>query len=147
MPSHAALVERFRRFPAAIRAAIEATPADAVHRHDVRTVPVQSQRPRTRIVLLGDAAHAFPPSLARGAGEAIVDGLTFAELLHELGPAGAPTAFATARAAAVNALHAEGCRLDGIFGWGSLVRVTMREQMMKRVVGRKTAERVAAELR
>jgi 2-polyprenyl-6-methoxyphenol hydroxylase-like FAD-dependent oxidoreductase len=147
MPTNAELIERFRRFPASIRGAIESTPADAVHRHDVRVVPVQTHRSGTRIGLVGDAAHAFPPSFARGAGEALVDGLTFGELLAEHGPADAAAAFDVARSAAVRAVHAEGQRLDGIFGWRSPVRVRMREQIMKRVLSRKTPQRIAAELR
>ncbi len=48
-------------------------------------VPVQEvQTPSShqrRVVLIGDAAHAFPPLLAQGAAMAIEDAVTLAELI------------------------------------------------------------------
>lgn len=50
----------------------------------VREVETPSYR-RGRILLMGDAAHAFPPQLAQGAAMAIEDAVALSELLGEFG--------------------------------------------------------------
>jgi 2-polyprenyl-6-methoxyphenol hydroxylase-like FAD-dependent oxidoreductase len=85
-----AVRERFEDWHPPIRACIDATPADAVLRHDIydlARLPVSFAKGRT--VLLGDAAHGMTPNLGQGAGQAIEDAATLTLLLrHDSGLAG-----------------------------------------------------------
>lgn len=57
-------------------------PSEEVNIHFGELVRVQTDRwCRNRVVLVGDAAHASPPSMAQGAGMAIEDALVLAEEL------------------------------------------------------------------
>ncbi|QEO15846.1 NAD(P)-binding protein [Agromyces intestinalis] len=83
----AAVRERFGHWHAPIRACIDATPADAVLRHDIfdlARLPVAFTKGRT--VLLGDAAHGMTPNLGQGAGQAIEDAATLTLLLRRGDP-------------------------------------------------------------
>ncbi|MGM1059325.1 FAD-dependent monooxygenase [Saccharothrix sp. Mg75] len=75
-----------------IPAVLDATPPDAVLRHDVQELraPLPTYV-RGRVALLGDAAHAMTPYLGQGACMAIEDGVVLAALCarHDL-----PTALA-----------------------------------------------------
>ena len=78
-----AVRERFEGWHPPIRACIDATPADAVLRHDIydlATLPASFVKGRT--VLLGDAAHGMTPNLGQGAGQAIEDAATLVLLLR-----------------------------------------------------------------
>lgn len=80
---HEAVRERFSRWHAPIPACIDATPPDAVLRHDIydlARIPATFVQGRT--VLLGDAAHGMTPNLGQGAGQAIEDAATLTLLLR-----------------------------------------------------------------
>ena len=64
---------------------LEATPGNAVFRHDIYDLaaPLRSFR-RGRCVLLGDAAHAMTPDLGQGGNLAMEDAVTLARLLTPL---------------------------------------------------------------
>lgn len=70
----------------AVQACIDATPADAVMRHDIYDLakPLASFT-RGRTVLLGDAAHAMTPNLGQGAGQSIEDAATLTLLIRDAG--------------------------------------------------------------
>jgi len=61
------------RWPKAVRAAVESTPADAVLRTDLFDLPPLSRWVSGRVALLGDAAHATSPHLGMGAAMALED--------------------------------------------------------------------------
>lgn len=77
---------RFADWHPPILACIDATPADAVLRHDIydlARLPASFARGRT--ALLGDAAHGMTPNLGQGAGQAIEDAAALVLLLRRAG--------------------------------------------------------------
>lgn len=80
---HTAVRERFGEWHEPILACIDATPAEAVLRHDIydlAKLPPSFVHGRT--ALLGDAAHSMTPNLGQGAGQGIEDAATLALLLR-----------------------------------------------------------------
>ncbi|KAI9801674.1 MAG: hypothetical protein M1833_002356 [Piccolia ochrophora] len=67
-------------WPAVVRAAIEATPPDTLVHWPFYTVPQLDSylSASQRVVLIGDAAHAFPPTGGQGAAMAFEDAETLA---------------------------------------------------------------------
>lgn len=81
---HSAVLERFGDWHEPIRACIDATPPEAVLRHDIydlARLPVSFLKGRT--VQLGDAAHGMTPNLGQGAGQAIEDAATLTLVLRD----------------------------------------------------------------
>lgn len=65
---------------------LDATPADAVLRHDLFHLdPLPESFVHGRVVLLGDAAHAMTPHLGQGACQAVEDAVVLAAVLDEHG--------------------------------------------------------------
>lgn len=62
-----------------IRASV--TDADQVHYTQIETQILEAPWNRGRVVLIGDAAHACPPTLAQGAAVALEDAAVLSELL------------------------------------------------------------------
>ncbi|HEY2281570.1 MAG TPA: FAD-dependent monooxygenase [Streptosporangiaceae bacterium] len=79
----AALRAHFGGWGGPVPAVLSRVHEDDVLRHDLYTVPPLPAFTRGRIALLGDAAHAMPPDLGRGACEALVDAVTLARCLRE----------------------------------------------------------------
>jgi 2-polyprenyl-6-methoxyphenol hydroxylase-like FAD-dependent oxidoreductase len=78
-----ALRELFGSWHRPIPDLIEATPDDAVLRHDIYDLAeLPASFVTRRGVLLGDAAHAMTPDLGQGAGQAIEDAATLVLLLR-----------------------------------------------------------------
>ncbi|MDS0139121.1 FAD-dependent monooxygenase [Amycolatopsis sp. CM201R] len=72
----------FRGWHDPIPALLAATPAEAVLHHDLYYLgtPLPTYT-RGRVVLLGDAAHAMPPFLGQGGGQAIEDAVVLAHVV------------------------------------------------------------------
>ncbi|NCT91614.1 NAD-binding protein [Cellulomonas sp. APG4] len=79
--------ERFAGWPAPVRDVLAVTPREAVLRHDVHHLPGGLPRYAVgRVVMVGDAAHGFLPTMGQGAATALEDGLSVGLLI------GAPVA-------------------------------------------------------
>ncbi|MFF8816102.1 FAD-dependent monooxygenase [Streptomyces pactum] len=78
----AGLLRRFGHWHRPIPRILAAVDPAAVLRHDVRamTVPLPAYH-RGRTALLGDAAHAMPPSLGQGGNQAVEDAVVLAHRL------------------------------------------------------------------
>lgn len=69
------------RFPAPVPELLAAAPEEALIRTDISDLqPIRAWH-RSRVVLLGDAAHATTPNLGQGGAQAIEDGWVLAEQL------------------------------------------------------------------
>ncbi len=71
----------FHGWPLAVTDLIEATPAEALLKHDIEDRPVRRQYGRGRVTLLGDAAHLTTPNLGQGACLALEDAAVLARCL------------------------------------------------------------------
>ncbi len=68
--------ERFAGWAAPVQGLLERTDADALMRHDVHHLPGGLPTYVTgRVVMIGDAAHGFLPTMGQGAATALEDGL------------------------------------------------------------------------
>ena len=95
---HGAAAERFSDWADPVREIIAATPPGAVLRHDVHHLRGGLPRYVTgRVVMIGDAAHGFLPTMGQGAATALEDGLCVGLLIG--GPVTAGTDLAAALAA------------------------------------------------
>ena len=87
--SHDAHLERFKELAAQFHGPVPSLIQQQRNPARIVFVPVQEvEMPaynRGRILLIGDADHAFPPQLAQGAAMAIEDAAALSELLSESG--------------------------------------------------------------
>lgn len=72
---------RFADWHGDVRAVLNGVDRDEILHHDLFQSPPLSTFTSGRVALVGDAAHTMTPHLGRGAGEALVDAVTLAELL------------------------------------------------------------------
>lgn len=84
---HAEVRRRFTDWHPPIQECIEATPPDALLRHDIYDLaaPLPSLV-KGRTAVIGDAAHAMTPNLGQGAGQGIEDAATLTVLLRDASP-------------------------------------------------------------
>lgn len=75
------LFARFGGWHEDVRAVLDGVDPDAVLHHDLWQSPRLPSYTSGRVALVGDAAHTMTPHLGRGAGEALIDAVTLAELL------------------------------------------------------------------
>ncbi|GAB7038238.1 MULTISPECIES: FAD-dependent oxidoreductase [Catenuloplanes] len=73
-----------------VRTVLDALDGATVLRHEVFVTPALPSFTRGRVALIGDAAHAMPPDLGRGACEALIDAVALAG--HVRSAAGVPEA-------------------------------------------------------
>jgi 2-polyprenyl-6-methoxyphenol hydroxylase-like FAD-dependent oxidoreductase len=79
----AAVLERFRGWPAPVETIVAATEQPAIGRADMYDRPPSKQWGEGRVTLVGDAAHAMTNALGQGANQAIEDSLVLARCLAE----------------------------------------------------------------
>ncbi len=87
---------------------------------------------RSRVLLLGDAAHAMTPNQGQGAAMAIEDALALARAL-EPGVDGALARCATARDGRVRKVMLDSRRLGAVAHWRSPPARWLRDRMMQRI--------------
>lgn len=89
--------EYFHDWAEPVRDVIDATPGEAVMRHDVLHLPGGMRRYAVgRVVAVGDAAHAMLPTMGQGAATALEDGICVGRLVGRPVAAGADLASALA---------------------------------------------------
>ncbi len=135
--------ERFADWAEPVRDIIAATPAEAVMRHDVHHLPGGLPRyVAGRVVMVGDAAHGFLPTMGQGAATALEDGLCVGLLV------GSPVARGASLGAALEELDAvrrprcralgkasvASARIGAHLGGG--LRQPLRNALMRRVPSR-----------
>ncbi|MEU4693920.1 FAD-dependent monooxygenase [Actinoplanes sp. NPDC023714] len=79
----AALHRIFGGWAPPVRPVLDAIEESGVLRHDIFVTPPLPSYICGSSVLIGDAAHAMPPDLGRGACEAIIDAVTLAACLRQ----------------------------------------------------------------
>src|SRR5581483_9678938 len=77
------LYARFGTWRGPVPEVLAALTPDGILRHDLYATPALPRFVDGNLALIGDAAHAMPPDLGRGAGEALVDAVTLAGQLAE----------------------------------------------------------------
>lgn len=96
-PSRDALLARAAGWPASVRAAIEATPADRLVPVSISARPIPLRLGIGRVVCVGDAAHAMEPNLGQGACQALEDAVALGAIAGRVAPDGIAAAFTRAR--------------------------------------------------
>ncbi|MFT4051677.1 MAG: FAD-dependent monooxygenase [Microbacterium sp.] len=128
----AAVRERFSDWHTPIPACIDATPAEAVLRHDIYDLdrlPVAFARGRT--VLLGDAAHGMTPNLGQGAGQAIEDAATLTLLLRTDDPDAALAGYDRLRRTRTTAIWRQSRRIGKIAQASHPVAAGLRDALLR----------------
>jgi 2-polyprenyl-6-methoxyphenol hydroxylase-like FAD-dependent oxidoreductase len=78
----AVVVDRFRSWPEPTQSIVDATPDEAVVKLELFIRPPVKRWGEGRVMLIGDAAHAMPPSGGQGAASAIEDAVVLAKCLR-----------------------------------------------------------------
>ncbi|WP_323704033.1 FAD-dependent monooxygenase [Mammaliicoccus sp. Dog046] len=73
----------FNQFPNEVRQILDAQDEVGILQHDIYDIAPLKSFVSGRVVLLGDAAHATTPNMGQGAGQAIEDAVTLANLIKD----------------------------------------------------------------
>lgn len=82
-PNQEKLIQLYAPFGALPKQIIEATPEENIIRSDIHDLAPIQQWWKSRVVLLGDAAHATTPNLGQGGCQAVEDAFVMAKCLKE----------------------------------------------------------------
>ena len=146
------LLERFADFPPPICDYIDATPESSIGRVDTRDLDPLSSWTSGRVTLIGDAAHATTPNMARGAGEAVEDAVALARELASAGTLedggrveAALRAFEAERRPAATKVQKTARRIGKTASWRNPVACAFRDQLMRRVAGKAIVKQMREE--
>jgi 2-polyprenyl-6-methoxyphenol hydroxylase-like FAD-dependent oxidoreductase len=128
----AAVLERHRGWHAPVEAILEATPAEAIDRHDITDHKPFDRWGEGRVTLLGDSAHAMTPNMGQGACQAIEDALVIVrELRAASGPEQALRSYEQERRKRTAYFQGHS-RQVGVMGrWRSPLACRMRDAMVR----------------
>ncbi len=137
----------FGNWHAPISELIEATPATAILRNDIRDRKPIAQWGRGRATLLGDAAHATTPNMGQGACQAIEDAEA---LVHYLtggsggsGDTVALRAYEHERARRTAMIVNQSWRIGSVAQWSNPVAVALRNRIVRSIAGRMQERQLA----
>ena len=133
----------FGRFWKPVPELIEATPADAILRHDLHEVRTMPRWSKGRATLIGDAAHGATPNLGQGGCQAIEDAYALAEALGaNAQPDTAFLAYERARKPKADWITAESWRLGRIAHWRSSLACGLRNAVLRALPERLSTARL-----
>lgn len=137
------LLERFRGFASPVVEAIEATPEEAIGRSDIYDLDPLEHWVDGRVVLIGDAAHAFTPYRGRGAAESLEDAVVLGECLSTVDSladgdalARALREFETRRRPSAVSIQKGARKIGELASWRNPAVCSFRDLLMKTIVSR-----------
>jgi 2-polyprenyl-6-methoxyphenol hydroxylase-like FAD-dependent oxidoreductase len=126
-----AVLDRFGSWPEPTPTLVAATPEEDVVRFDIRARRPVDRWSDGRVVLLGDAAHAMPPTGGQGSASAIEDALVLAECLaSQPDLAGALASYEQRRMPRVHKFMQNGWKQGNLAAARNPVVATMRNLAM-----------------
>jgi 2-polyprenyl-6-methoxyphenol hydroxylase-like FAD-dependent oxidoreductase len=132
-----AVLDRFGSWPEPTPALVAATPEEDVVRFDIRARRPVDRWSDGRVVLLGDAAHAMPPTGGQGSASAIEDALVLADCLGtQPDLAGALAAFEARRMPRVHKFMQNGWKQGNLAAVRNPLVATMRNTAMPLLTAR-----------
>ena len=141
-PTLGRIAARLEGWPAPVRDAVGATPADRLIPWPIHARAVPTRLARGRVVCVGDAGHAMEPNLGQGACQAIEDAVALGAAAGRGGPEAVPALFEAMRLPRVRRVVARAA--EG--GYAAHGPVPVQEAMrgLLRVMPGVVKERVAA---
>jgi 2-polyprenyl-6-methoxyphenol hydroxylase-like FAD-dependent oxidoreductase len=146
------LLARFGGFHPPIPRVIEETDEASIMRIDIHDIEPLPRWTDGRVTLLGDAAHATTPNGGRGAGESLEDGAALGRAMAAAGDLSAPGAIAGALSAyerrrrePSTKVQRSAWQIGKLLSMRNPLAVAMREQMMRRVIGRRMLSDIESE--
>jgi 2-polyprenyl-6-methoxyphenol hydroxylase-like FAD-dependent oxidoreductase len=141
-PTLGVIAARAESWPALVRDALAATPADRLIPWPIHAKPAPRRLARGRVVCVGDAGHAMEPNLGQGACQAIEDAAALGAAAARVDPAEVPALFEAMRLARVR--RVVGRAAEGGYAAHGPVAVQAAMRAALRIMPGAMKERVAA---